>query len=106
MTDGTTRSVTTEKYKKGSYGNFDVLAAAGLTSEDDMVNVSSITFQQNDANGGARIYDMFIRVPDNNTSISDSAFPSAKNVVKYCRNGRIVIVRNGICYNAQGQVMK
>ena len=64
------------------------------------------TFQQNDANGGARIYDMLVRVPDNNTSISDSPFPSAKNVVKYCRNGRVVIVRNGICYNVQGQVIE
>jgi len=106
MTDGTTKSVTTEKYKKGSYGSYDVLAAAGLTSEDDMVNVSSITFQQNDANGGARIYDMFVRVPDNNTSISDSVFPSTKNVVKYCRKGRIVIVRNGIYYNVQGQEIR
>ena len=104
MADGTSKSVTTEKYKKGSYGNYDVLAAAGLTSEDDMVNVRSITFQQNEANGGARVYDMFIRVPDNSTSIPFSTLQSAKaTVLKICRHGRIVIVKNGIQYNIQGQ---
>ena len=104
MADGTSKSVTTEKYKKGSYGSYDVLAAGGLTSEDDMVNVRSITFQQNEANGGARVYDMFIRVPDNSTSIPFSTLQSAKaTVLKYCRQGRIVIVKNGIQYNIQGQ---
>ena len=104
MADGTSKSVTTEKYKKGSYGSYDVMAAGGLTNEDDMVNVRSITFQQNEANGGARVYDMFIRVPDNSTSIPFSTLQSAKaTVLKYCRQGRIVIVKNGIQYNIQGQ---
>jgi hypothetical protein len=102
--DGSSMSVTTEKYKKGSYGGYDVLAAAGLTTEDDMVNVRSITFQQNGANGGARVYDMFVRVPDNNTSNIVNALPSAKDmVVKYCHQGRLVIVKNGVYYNIQGQ---
>ncbi len=102
--DGSSMSVTTEKYKKGSYGGYDVLAAAGLTAEDDMVNVRSITFQQNGANGGARVYDMFVRVPDNNTSNIVNALPSAKDmVVKYCHQGRLVIVKNGVYYNIQGQ---
>jgi hypothetical protein len=69
-----------------------------------MVNVRSITFQQNGANGGARVYDMFVRVPDNNTSNIVNALPSAKNmVVKYCHQGRLVIVKNGVYYNIQGQ---
>ena len=107
MADGTSKSVTTEKYKKGSYGSYDLLETAGLSSEDDLVNVRSITFQQEGANGGARIYDMFIRVPDNSTCIDVGFLPSSRtSVKKYCSQGRIVIVKNGILYNIQGQTIQ
>ena len=107
MADGTTKTVITEKYKKGSYGGYDVLAAAGISSEEEMLDVRSVTFQQNAANGGARIYDMFVKVPDNNTAIATSTLQSADaTVAKYCQHGRIVIVKNGIHYNIQGQKLR
>ena len=63
MADGTSASVKTSKYSKGAYA-LDVLELAGLTSETDRLKVRSITFSQSGANGGARIYDMYVRVPD------------------------------------------
>ena len=65
MADGTSTSVTTSKYSKGAYA-LDLLALAGLTSDSDRLKVRSITFSQSGANGGARIYDMYVRVPDTN----------------------------------------
>ena len=63
LADGTTQSVKTTKYSKGAYA-LDVLQLAGLTSEADRAQVRSVTFAQSGANGGARIYDMYVRVPD------------------------------------------
>ena len=108
MANGTSKSVTTEKYKKGSYGSYDVLTAAGLTNEDDRVNVRSITFQQNGANGGARVYDMFVKVPANGTTagISVTQEEVSHRPSKYMLNGRIIVVKGGIRYNVQGQALR
>jgi hypothetical protein len=109
MDDGTTQSVTTEKYKKGTYGNYDILEVAGLSSDDDRIKVRSITFQQNGANGGARIYDMLVKVPSSNSSATDITSANslkAGKVLKVMHNGRIVIQKDDIYYNIQGQEMK
>lgn len=108
LADGTTKSITTEKYSKGSYGSYDVLAAAGLTNEDDRINVRSITFQQDGANGGARVYDLYISVPDNgNTAaISTVGSPVTYEARKILCNGCLVILKNGVHYNLQGQKLR
>ena len=108
LANGTTQSVTTEKYSKGSYANYDVLAAAGLTEEAVRMQVRSITFQQDGANGGARIYDMLVKVPLNSTPTGISVVGSSATdtIHKMLQNGRLVIMKNGIRYNAQGQIIK
>ena len=108
LANGTTKSVTTEKYKKGSYAEYDVLSNAGLTDESDRKNVRSITFQQDGANGGARVYDMLVKVPATSTptGISVVSASTADKTQKAILNGRLVILKNGIRYNAQGQIIK
>ena len=59
--DGTSGSLTTQEYAKGTYCNFDILAEAGLTETTDALTIS---ITNNNSKGGARIYDMFIQVPD------------------------------------------
>ena len=103
LANGTTTTVTTSKYSKGAYV-LDILALAGLTSDTDCLNVRSITFSQSGANGGARIYDMYIRVPDKNaTNISTHRSDKAIKTGKFLQDGRLVILRNGIQYNLHGQ---
>ena len=109
MDDGTTQSVTTEKYKKGTYGNYDILEVAGLTNEDDRMKVRSIIFQQYGANGGARIYDMLVKVPAGNgsaTGITTVSNLTTDKVLKMIRNGRLVLQKDGNYYNIQGQELK
>ena len=107
LSDGTSKSVKTSSYKKGAY-MMDILDLAGLTSDDDRVKVRTITFAQSGANGGARIYDMYVSVPDNSatgiTSVKTANTDS--RTIKMMDNGRIIILKNGVRYNAQGQIIK
>ena len=103
--DNETKSVTTDKYKKGAY-DFDVLALAGLTTDEQRMNIRSITFGLTGANGGARIYEMYVAVPDlGSTGIQNinTNVNANSQTRKYISNGRIVIVKNGVRYNVQGQ---
>ncbi len=122
LANGTSKSATTEQYKKGSY-EFDVLELAGLTNESDRMQVRSIIFQQDGANGGARIYEMYLTIPDPSAVGIRSVFAtapgsattpgtsapattpgaSAPGSTKLLRNGRLVIVKSGAHYNALGQ---
>lgn len=103
MADGTSNSVTTTKYSKGAYV-LDVLALAGLTNEEDCKKVRSITFAQSGANGGARIYDMYVSIPDITTCVSVVSRNSADGTVhKYLLNGRLVIEQHGVRHNLSGQ---
>jgi len=106
--DGTTKSVTTQKYTKGAYANYDVLAAAGLTDENVLTQVRTISFQQEGANGGARVYDMYVKVPEIDlTGISTLTNVKRNAVVtKVIENGRLMIRKNGVNYNVQGQIIK
>ena len=116
LADGTTTSTKTKKYSKGSYGSYDVLDAAGLTDEDVMVNVRSITFQQDGANGGARVYDMYVRVPEDagtttgiegvGSRIDGQGETLEGRRSKVFRNGRLIILKNGLQYNVQGQELQ
>ena len=107
MEGGSNKSVTTESYKKGSY-ELDLLELLGLTTDTERANVRSITFQQSGANGGARIYEMYITVPASGsaTGIRNYSGKSGYGNYKAIENGRIVIVKNGVRYNLQGQIIK
>ena len=112
LANGTTQEVTTAKYSKGAY-EMDVLTLAGLTAESDCLNVRTITFAQSGANGGARIYDLLAKVPtDHVTGIrniqgaSTTPDASTSGLRKVLLNGRLVIVKDGIHYNMQGQILK
>ena len=82
LVDGTTTSVTTSKYSKGAYV-LDVLALAGLTNDTDRLKVRSITFSQSGANGGARIYDMYIRVPDTSSTTGIATMQNAQSTIHH-----------------------
>ena len=85
-----------------------VLAAAGLTDENVLTQVRTISFQQEGANGGARVYDMYVKVPEIDlTGISTLTNVKRNAVVtKVIENGRLMIRKNGVNYNVQGQIIK
>jgi hypothetical protein len=74
--------VTTSKYSKGAYV-LDVLALAGLTNDTDRLKVRSMTFSQSGANGGARIYDMYIRIPDTNGTTGIATIQNAQSTIHH-----------------------
>jgi hypothetical protein len=104
LSDGTSNSITTKKYKKGSY-EFDVLELLALTTEEQSKKIRTITFQLEGANGGACIYEMYVSVPDAfTTSVSAvKAANGTERTMKMMENGRIAILNNGVLYNLQGQ---
>lgn len=104
LSDGTSNSITTKKYKKGSY-EFDVLELLALTTEEQSKKIRTITFQLDAANGGACIYEMYVSVPDAfTTSISAvKAANGTERTMKMMENGRVAILKNGVLYNLQGQ---
>ncbi|MBR1447512.1 MAG: right-handed parallel beta-helix repeat-containing protein [Prevotella sp.] len=103
LADSTTGSKTTGKYSKGAY-EWDIVELAGL-DEATAKQVRTITFAQSGANGGARIYDMYVRVPLNQTDgirgVMDSG-DGQDGCYKTIQNGRIMIVKSGQHYNLQG----
>lgn len=103
MDDSTGKNVTSE-YKKGAY-ELDLLNLLGLTTDTERSKVRSITFKQSGANGGARIYEMYISVPDvaagiNGVTIQDA---NSSKAVKFIKDGKVVIMKNGVLYNVFGQ---
>ena len=86
----------------------DLLTLAGLTTEEQAKQVRSITFRQSGANGGARIYEMYVKVPVTSTGITsvNTTDSSSQKVVKFIKNGKVVILKNDVMYNVQGQVIK
>ena len=105
LSDGTSDSKTTSSYKKGAYV-MDVVNLAGL-DEDTAKKVRSITFAQSGANGGARVYDMYVKIPSNTTGIqSINTVSTDTRTMKLMVDGRIVIVKDGRRYNVQGQIIK
>jgi hypothetical protein len=51
---------------------------------------------------------MYVKVPANNTptGIETAKTLTVTNTAKYVMDGRLVILKNGIRYNAQGQIIK
>ena len=105
---GTPQNVTTTKYKKGAY-DLDLLSLANLTTDAQRTSLRSLTFALSSANGGARIYEMYITVPDTETGINNVNGNANGNFniapVKVLKNGRFLIEKNGKAYNAQGQII-
>ena len=104
--DPTQHKTTTAKIQKGEY-SWDILEQAGLTNEADRLKVRSITFQQNNANGGTRIYEMYVRVPLNETGVNNINANENANLnatpAKVVVNGRIAIIKNGVRYDLMGR---
>ena len=83
------------------------LSRQALTNEADLLKVRSITFQQNNANGGTRIYEMYVRVPLNETGVNNINANDNANLnatpAKVVVNGRIAIIKNGVRYDLMGR---
>ena len=106
LANGTTpAAVSTSQYKKGAY-MLDVLSLAGI-NEATAKQIRSLTFRQKGANGGARIYDMYVRVPATDASGITSVNVAAEKVrtQKVLEGGRLVIIKNGERFNLAGQKM-
>lgn len=106
MADGTSGTANVAKMSKGTYCNWDVLKNAGLSDKGE--NVKTVTLINNNTSGEVRIYDMYVRVPDNGTNgignaVTGGNTVNGNRVVKYIKGNRIVIRKNGVTYNAMGQ---
>lgn len=103
LADGTTGTANVAKMSKGTYCNWDVLKNAGLSDRSE--EIKSITLINNNTSGEVRIYDMYVRVPDNKPTGIDAAVTGEKGsrVVKFVKGNRVVIEKNGVRYNAMGQ---
>ena len=67
LADGTTGSKTTDKMKKQTLLAWDLIEVAGL-SEEVAKQIRTIELINTNTGGGARVYDMYVRVPDTNTT--------------------------------------
>lgn len=100
------QTVNISSISKGTYCNWDVLGQAGLT-EAQAKKLKSISLLNTSSGGECRIYDMYIRVPSETTGINAVTTQKANTskVVKFMQNGKLVIMKNGVKYNALGQQM-
>ena len=107
LANGQTGSFTTEKMKKTTLLEWNLIEVAGIT-EDVAKQIRTIELINTASGGGARVYDMYVRVPDYSaTSISTvKAANQNQRTMKLMENGRIVILKNGVRYNVQGQIIK
>lgn len=104
LADGTTGSATTDKMKKQTLLAWDLIALTGVA---DPTQLRELTLQNNSTSGGARIYDVYIRIPDvDATAVSAPAATAAPAAVKRLSGGRLVVSRAGNDYNLQGQQLK
>ena len=76
-----------------------------ICSEEVAKQIRTVELLNAASGGGARVYDMYVRVPDTTaTSISTvKTANSNERIVKMMENGRVVILKNGERYNLQGQ---
>ena len=107
LADGTSDSFTTSKMKKTTLLEWDLIAQAGI-SEDMAKQIRTIELLNTSSSGGARVYDMLVKIPANctPTGISVVSSSTADKTQKVILNGRLVILKNGVRYNAQGQIIK
>jgi len=99
--DGTTGEYDTEKLSKGTFCEWDILDQAGIT---DGTQLRSVDIQNTLTSGGVRIYDMYVRVPDEGVNAIRNVVNSSKySVQKVLQQGKLIIWKNNSYYNAQGQ---
>jgi len=102
LADGTQKTVDIATMAKGTYCDWNVLENAGI---GDGTMLRSLTLRNNNSKGEARIYDMYVRVPDRgqNTSITvPTGQRNSDHAAKLVSGKRLVIVKDGVKYNAQG----
>lgn len=101
LADGTQGTKTTDKMKKQTLLGWDLLEVAGIK---DGTQVRTIELLNNSTSGGARIYDIYIRVPDTSaTGIATvGTNATAAKVTKRLDGRRIVIEKNGARYTLLG----
>ena len=79
-----------------------MLEQAGIT---DGTKLRSIELLNNNSSGEVRLYDMYIRVPaadGTSTAIREVSGFTAEKAHKTIQHGRLIILSNGVRYNAQG----
>jgi hypothetical protein len=104
LANGQSGSYSTGKLKKTTLLEWDLIEVAGI-SEDVAKQIRTIELLNAASGGGARVYDMYVRVPDTSatTITTVKAVNGNERTVKMMENGRIVILKNGVRYNLQGQ---
>ena len=104
LANGQSESYSTGKLKKTTLLEWDLIEVAGI-NEDVAKQIRTIELLNASSSGGARVYDMYVRVPD----AAATAITTVKTVNSYDRiakmmeAGRVVILKNGVRYNLQGQ---
>ena len=101
--DGTQGTKTTDKMKKQTLLAWNLLDVAGIA---DGNKVRTLELLNNSSSGGARIYDVYIRVPDTSaTGISTiGTKKTAAKVTKHLDGRQLVIEKDGVRYTLMGTV--
>ena len=104
LANGQSGSYSTGKLKKTTLLEWDMIEVAGI-SEDVAKQIRTIELLNASSGGGARVYDMYVRVPDvSATAVTTVKTTNSKTcTVKTMENGRIVIIKDGQRYNLHGQ---
>ncbi len=103
LADGTKGSFSTESMKKTTLTSWSLLEQAGILDKGS--DIRTLEFLNTSSSGGARLYDIYIKVPDAGSAgvHTISASPLTKRTCKYLKGHRLVIEREGTLYNALGQ---
>jgi hypothetical protein len=100
------KTVNISTISKGTYCEWDVLGEAGLT-EAEALKLKSIQLTNSSSGGECRIYDMYIRVPEDETGVNNINANENANLnatpAKVVVNGRIAIIKNGVRYDLMGR---
>ena len=104
LANGQSGSYTTEKLKKSTLLEWDMIQVAGI-SEAEAKQIRTIELLNASSSGGARVYDMYVRVPDASATAITTVKTGNSNdlTVKLMEAGRVIILKNGQRYNLQGQ---
>ena len=107
LANNQTGTFTTDKMKKTTLLEWNLLEVAGI-SEADAKQIRTIELLNTASGGGARVYDMYVRVPDASATAITTVKSNSVDLrtVKMMENGRVIIMKNGQRYNMQGQIIK
>ena len=104
LANGQSGSYSTGKLKKTTLLEWDLIEVAGI-SEDEAKQIRTVELLNAASGGGARVYDMYVRVPDTSTTniTTVKTANSNEHTEKMMENGRFIIIKDGQRYNLQGQ---